>query len=63
MGSNLSIQLEGVSVVRGSVRILQEVSLSFQAGKDNGDYRALGSGKSTLLKVAAGIIIRTREGS
>jgi phospholipid/cholesterol/gamma-HCH transport system ATP-binding protein len=57
MGSNLSIQLEGVSVVRGSVRILQEVSLSFRPGKTTVIIGPSGSGKSTLLKVAAGIIV------
>ncbi|HOV64363.1 MAG TPA: ATP-binding cassette domain-containing protein [Spirochaetia bacterium] len=57
MGSNISVQLENVSLFRGNAVILNQVSLLFRASRTTVIVGPSGSGKSTLLKIAAGIIL------
>ncbi len=54
MGSIL--ELNGTSIIRGGVEILNQASAVFDEGSTTVIVGASGSGKSTLLKVAAGIM-------
>jgi len=54
--TTLPIRLEDVSVVRGSVRILDRVSLGFASGAPTVLIGPNGSGKTTLLRTSMGLI-------
>lgn len=51
--SSTLVRLEEVSVRAGSVRILQDVSLSVGAGDSVGIFGSNGAGKTTLLRLVA----------
>jgi len=50
------LQIQNLTVVYETLPVIQDLSLTFPAGKICGLIGANGAGKSTLLKVAAGII-------
>lgn len=59
--SELPIEFESVTAVAGGVTILDDMSLTFEAGAPTILIGPNGSGKSTLLRVAMGLL-RPRRG-